>query len=65
MQVAWQGSFSLVSHKIIEKLFEGNPEKILPKISANTILCEIYVAVEKVITHSIVHGFHIFSFEFG
>ena len=48
--------FTLISHEIIDKLFEGNPGNMLPKISANTILCEIYVAVGKVIAHSIVHG---------
>lgn len=48
--------FMLVSHQIIDKLFEGNAGNMLPKTSANTILSEIYVAVGKVIAHSIVHG---------
>ena len=48
--------FSLISEKLSARFFEGNPPHLLPKIDANTILCELFIVVGKIIAHSIVHG---------
>ena len=54
--------FSLISEKLSQNLFEGNPIHLLLKIDTNTILCELFIVVGKIITHSIVHGCNGFPF---
>ena len=43
--------FSLISEKLSARFFEGNPSHLLPKIDANTILCELFIVVGKIIAH--------------
>ena len=40
-------------NKISDSLFEGKPEKLVPKCDANTCLSEIYVVVGKMISRNI------------
>ena len=48
--------FTSISHLTIQKLFEGTQGNMLPRISANTNLCEIHVAEGKIITYTLVYG---------
>ena len=48
--------YSLVADKVIEEHFVGNDGFFLPKSDANTVQSDIFVAVGKIVAHSIVHG---------